>query len=108
MVSFNLPAGHNRYQDSPSIADDFLSNIPAQHSQFKDYYTEVYPGVARTYGRGPMFMDEFNGDKHATMQEENLYYPWTSQPEWEVTLFLLHSLLNMAVVDQFLSLDLVS
>ena len=67
MVSFNLPAGHDQDQDSPSIADDFPSDIPTQHSQFKDYYTEVYPGMARTYRRGPMFMDKFDGDEHAAM-----------------------------------------
>ena len=67
MVSFNLPAGHDRDRDSPSIADDFLSDIPTQHSQFKDYYTEVYPGMARMYQRGPTFIDEFNGDEHTAM-----------------------------------------
>ena len=67
MASFDLPAGHDQDRDSPSIADDFPSDIPAQHSQFKDYYTEVYPGMARTYRRGPTFINEFNGDEHTAM-----------------------------------------
>lgn len=108
MVSFNLPAGHDQDRDSPFIADDFPSDIPAHHSQFKDHHIEVYPGAARTYGRGPTFMDEFDGDEHAAMREQNLYYPWASRPEWELASFLLRSSLSMAAVDQFLSLDLVS
>ena len=53
-------------------------------------------------------MDEFDRDDHATMREENLYYPWASRQEWELASFLLRSSLSMAAIDQFLSLDLVS
>lgn len=73
-----------------------------------EYYTEVYPGAAQTYGKGPTFMDAFDGDRYAAMREDNLYYPWASQPEWELASFLLRSSLSMAAIDQFLSLKLVS
>lgn len=105
MVSFNLPAGHNQDQDSPSFADDFPPDISTHHSQFKDYYAKVYPGASRTYRRGPNFMDKFDGDEHAAMWKENLYYPWASWSEWELISFLLHSSLSMTKIDQFLSLD---
>ena len=51
----------------PSIADNSQFNIPVNHSQFKGYYTEEYPGVAKTYGKGPTFIDKFDGDKHSAM-----------------------------------------
>lgn len=78
---------------------------PAPHPQ---YYTEVYPGAAQTYGKGPTFMDIFDGDEYAAMREENLYYPWASQPEWELASFLLRSSLSMVAMDQFLSLKIVN
>ena len=53
-------------------------------------------------------MDKFDGDEHASMQEENLCYPWALWPEWELASFLLCLSLSMAAVDKFLSLDLVS
>ena len=71
-------------QSNPSVAGDILLDLPEQpqpHSQLKNYYTEVYPGAAQTYGRGSTFMDEFDRDDHATMCEENLYYPWASRLE---------------------------
>lgn len=63
---------------------------------------------AQMYGNGPTFMDVFDRDEHATMQEDNIYYPWTSWPEWELASFLLCSSFNMAAVDNFLSLDPMS
>ena len=98
-------------RSNPSVAGDIPLDLPEQPqpcSQLKNYHTEVYPGAAQTYGRGATFMDEFDRDDHATMHEENLYYPWASRQEWELASFLLHSSLSMATIDQFLSLDLVS
>ncbi|KAI6099039.1 hypothetical protein F5141DRAFT_966410, partial [Pisolithus sp. B1] len=37
----------------------------------------------------------------------NLYYPFTSVEDWWLTLWLLHSQLSMATIDDFLSLQLV-
>ena len=69
---------------------------------------EVYPGAAQMYRKGSTFMDEFDDDEHAAMRENNLYYPWASCPEWELTSFLLCLSLSMATIDQFLSLELLS
>ena len=91
--------------------DDVPSNSgeeAAPHAQSKNYYTEVYPGAAQTYGKGPTFMDGFDEDGHATMRQDNIYYPWASQPEWDLASFLLLSSLSMAAIDRFLSLGLVS
>ena len=92
---------------APDIQSDATSEPIPSRSQFK-YHIKVYPGAAQTYGKGPVFMDKFNGDQCATMREENLYYPWASCTEWEIALFLLCSSLSMAAIDKFLSLELVS
>ena len=112
MDNFDTPAdpagGH---LGNSSITADIQFSFPEQsvpHSQFKNYYTEVYPGTAQMYRKGSTLMDKFNEDKHATMQKDNLYYPWASQPEWGLASFLLSSSLSMATVDKFLSLNLVS
>ena len=103
------PAGDSLY--SPFVPANIHSdtpNGPALNHPGSKYHVEVYPGAAQTYGKGPTFMDEFDGDKYAVMRKENLYYPWASRPEWELAAFLLRSSLSMAVINQFLSLDLVS
>ena len=110
MDSLSLLADHNQGLDDPStaIGDNFQFDTVLVHSHSENYYTEIYPGTAKTYGRGLTFLDKFNRDQYSAMQEENLYYPWASQPEWELASFLVHLSLSMAAVDQFLSLDLVS
>ena len=91
-----------------SGAYNVWSNLVEEAALHPQYNMKVYPGVVQTYGKGPTFMDCFNSDQHAAMQEDNLYYPWASQLEWELALFLLHSSLSMVAIDQFLSLKLVS
>ena len=79
-------------QSSPSTPRDILLNLPEQpppRSQLKNYHVEVHLCAAQTYGRGPTFMDGFDGDKYAMMRKENLYFPWASWPEWELAAFLL-------------------
>ena len=110
MDGLSLLADHDQGPDDPStvISDNFQFDTVLVHSHFENYYTEIYPGAAKTYGRGLPFLDKFDRDQYSAMREENLYYPWASQPEWELASFLLHLSLSMAAVDQFLSLDLVS
>ncbi|KAI6018532.1 hypothetical protein PISMIDRAFT_96801 [Pisolithus microcarpus 441] len=60
----------------------------------------MYPG-------GTMFMDQFLNDQYATLQQENLYYPFALGADWQLASWLLHSQLSMATIDDFLSLQLV-
>ena len=98
--------GHPYVVDNTHYEDMLEEPVPSPHS--KSYYTEIYPGAAQTYGKGQTFMDTFNADKYAAMRKENIYYPWASQPEWELASFLLRSSLSLAAIDQFLSLNIVS
>jgi hypothetical protein len=53
-------------------------------------------------------MDLFDDDEYAENREMNLYYPFASQPEWELASFLLKSGLSMVAIDEFLKLQMVS
>ena len=46
------------------------SSLGEEAAPHPKYYTEVYPGAAQTYGKGPTFMDAFDGDRYAAMRED--------------------------------------
>ncbi|KIK13390.1 hypothetical protein PISMIDRAFT_118996 [Pisolithus microcarpus 441] len=68
---------------------------------------EVYLGAAVSYVSGLTFMDKFFADKYGELCKENIFYPFTSQEDWQITSWLLHSCLSMAAINSFLSLELV-
>ena len=53
-------------------------------------------------------MDLFGEDEYAERRKTIPYYPFASQPEWEMASYLLKSGLSMAAMDEFLKLQLVS
>ncbi|KAI6036728.1 hypothetical protein BKA83DRAFT_4120416 [Pisolithus microcarpus] len=68
---------------------------------------EVYLGAAVSYVSGLTFMDKFFADKYGELCKENIFYPFTSQEDWQITSWLLHSCLSMAAINSFLSLELI-
>lgn len=99
------------FPHNPSVTVDIQpdsSNEPVLGHFKSKYHFKECPGAAQKYGRGCTFMDTFDWDEHAAMWENNLYYPWASCAEQEITSFLLCSSLSMAVIDKFLLLELVS
>ena len=72
------------------------------------FYSIPFLGASQTFGKGETFLDIFNKDNYADKRNDNLYYPFATQPEWELASFLLKSGLSMAQTDEFLRLDLVS
>ncbi|KAI6096000.1 hypothetical protein F5141DRAFT_1067925 [Pisolithus sp. B1] len=67
---------------------------------------KVYLGASMSYVSGLTFMDNFFADEHGELCKENIFYPFASQEDWQVALWLLHSRLSMAAIDSFLSLEL--
>ncbi|KAG2097498.1 uncharacterized protein F5147DRAFT_656310 [Suillus discolor] len=51
----------------------------------------VYVGVAKTWGRGTMFMKQFKSDTYTEERVSNPYFPFTGKPDWEMAAFLLQS-----------------
>ena len=71
-------------------------------------HTELFPGASEIYGKGKTYMDLFDDNEYAGNRETNPYYPFASQPEWELASFLLKSGLSMVAMDEFLKLQMVS
>jgi hypothetical protein len=71
-------------------------------------HTELFPEASKIFGKGKTYMDLFGDDEYAGNRETNLYYPFASQPEWELASFLLKSGLSMVATDEFLKLQMVS
>ena len=82
------------------------ANDPEQDATI--LHTELFPGASEIFGQGKTYMDLFDDDKYAENQETNLYYPFASQPEWELASFLLKSGLSVVATDKFLKLQMVS
>ncbi|KAI5991976.1 hypothetical protein EDC04DRAFT_2550294, partial [Pisolithus marmoratus] len=68
---------------------------------------DSHPNIPLIYPGGNTFMDQFFNDQYATLQWQNLYYPFASVEDWWLASWLLHSWLSMAAIDDFLSLQLV-
>ena len=71
-------------------------------------YRENFDSAAKEWGFGSTFMGRFDCDESAYIRQENLYYPFASKADWELAAFLLRSRLSMAMIDDFLGLQLVS
>jgi hypothetical protein len=72
------------------------------------FYTEYFPGASEVFGQGDTYMDLFDQDQYAERRKQIPYYPFASQPEWEMASYLLKSGLSMTATDEFLKLQLVS
>lgn len=97
---------------SPMDADMVIDNVgdrqsPKQEATLPLYHTEFFLGASKVFGKGETYLDHFNKDKHEDARKKNLFYPFASQPEWELASFLLKSDLSRVAIDQFLKLQLV-
>ena len=81
--------------------------LPQTTTPSNPFVREEFIGAAKAYGRGSTFMDDFDADTHARNRQENVFYPFASQQDWELALFLLSSGMSMGRIDQFLGLELV-
>ncbi|KAJ4479912.1 hypothetical protein C8R41DRAFT_869220 [Lentinula lateritia] len=69
-------------------------------------YTIHFPGAGKVVSYGATYLDGFNDDCFSEERKENLYYPFSSRPEWEMASFLLSSSLSMQEIDNYLQLEL--
>lgn len=108
----DLPDLNGDWENFPSDLDDsFEAHPPPPHSNSNpDFPTNVeyHPCVPQVFPGGKTFMSEFFSDQYGSLRQENLYYPFASREEWQLGSWLLRSGLSMAMIDSFLSLDLVS
>ncbi|EGN97231.1 hypothetical protein SERLA73DRAFT_74942 [Serpula lacrymans var. lacrymans S7.3] len=62
-----------------------------------------HPHSAYDYGRLPNILEEMNADKYASKRTHNVFWPFSSQKEWELAKFLMETL-NQSQIDKFLKL----
>jgi hypothetical protein len=84
------------------------SNSGSFHNTAGTTYHEEFTGATQEWGVGETFMGKFDLDDFAELHKKNLYYPFTSKDDWEMAAFLLCSGMSMALIDDFLTLQLVS
>ncbi|KAN0086064.1 hypothetical protein V8E55_007198 [Tylopilus felleus] len=68
----------------------------------------MFEGCGAMFPGGKTFMGMFRADQYAEQRQENLYFPWASKQEWVFASWLLRSHLSMAVINSFLSLDIMT
>ena len=96
------PAPANR--DAPPTPSHYREG----HPDYPGRFVEVYEGCAAAFPGGEMFMGQFRSDRYAEQRRENIYFPFASRKEWEFASWLLRSSLSMAVINNLLSLEIVS
>ncbi|KAF8119890.1 hypothetical protein EV363DRAFT_1168896 [Boletus edulis] len=90
--------------DDDSVRAEDARPFPAAqdpHLWVRDYFE----GASVTYGKGDTFLGSFRRDQYSEERKSNLYYPFASSKDWTTAKFLSKSKLSMALVDEYLSLD---
>src|ERR1700722_17741462 len=131
LISIPLPTSRSQNVSPEGGSDDFDmnymgdSNVPALGDPGSDIemavadsglpanvttstHREEFADAAQAWAGGKTFLDCFDLDDHAYLRQKNLYYPFASKHDWEMAAFLLRSGLSMALIDDFLKLQLVS
>ena len=91
-----------------AVDEDFAYNPDdGQQEDVPGLVINAHPSTPSIYPGGTTFMDQFFTDQYADFRRENLYYPFASRIDWQLTSWLLRSRLSMAAIDNFLSLELV-
>ena len=85
-----------------------INQLPQQKAVLPSFHTKYFLGSSKVFGNSETYRDIFDKDEYADAQPTNLYYPFASQPEWELASFLLKSDLSRVEIDQFLKLQLIS
>ncbi|KAH0839464.1 hypothetical protein J3R83DRAFT_271 [Lanmaoa asiatica] len=73
----------------------------------RDWVTDYFEGASATYGMGETFLSQFHKDQYSEQQRSNPYYPFASSKDWMEVNFLSKSRLSMALIDEYLSMDMV-
>ncbi|KAG2149241.1 hypothetical protein DEU56DRAFT_908940 [Suillus clintonianus] len=68
--------------------------------------TNYFPEPPLAFEEGYTFLSLFDADEKSVHRKTNLYYPFSSQREWEIASWLLCLGLSMGKIDSFLLLEM--
>ncbi|KIK31858.1 hypothetical protein CY34DRAFT_102635, partial [Suillus luteus UH-Slu-Lm8-n1] len=69
--------------------------------------TDHFPNPPLAFEDGYTFLSLFDSDKNSIYRKTNLYYPFSSRKEWQISSWLLRSGLSMGKIDAFLGLEMI-
>lgn len=88
-------AVHGHMEPSPSSANGV--------------FVETFLGAAQTYGTKPTLLEEIHqNDTYSEERKDNLFYPFSSEEDWEVAAWLSGLNVSMKLIDGFFKLKYVS
>src|SRR5882762_1293746 len=93
----------SRDHQQPSSPMEHLPSADAESTS-----SHYFPDSGHVFDSGPGFLSWFHDDEDAEARSHNSYHPFGSKGEWEIARFLSCSGLSMRLIDEFLSLSLVS
>ena len=96
---------HLWFSKDPQQPPPRMEHSPDTHAKSPSHY---FPNAGHVFDSGPGFLGWFYNDGNANARSNNLYHPFLSKGEWEVARFLSCSGLSMKLINEFLSLNLVS
>ena len=91
--------------DSNQLLPAGLPDHPAH--QPTQYFRKDFPGAGGIAIKGTSFMQQFDKESHSRERSKNPYYPFASRQEWQLGYILLTSRMSLALINEFLCLDLV-
>lgn len=95
---------HGQEED---IALEACDGIRDQGQDANSEVTDYFLNSPLAYEDGYTFLGLFDADENSIYHKINLYFPFSSRRDWQVTAWLLHSGLSMGKIDSFLSLDMI-
>jgi hypothetical protein len=97
---------HLWFAKDPQQASPPMEHSPSTHAE--SLPSHCFPNAGHVFDSGPGFLGWFHSDKDADARSSNPFHPFLSKGEWEIARFLSCSALSMKLIDEFLSLSLVS
>ena len=101
-----LAAQHDLSGDEADVQVEdapLFTKVQNSYSWVADYFN----GLSAIYGVSETFLSMFQKDQYLEQRHSNIYYPFTSSKDWMEVSFLSKSRLSMAVIDKYLSMDVI-
>ena len=82
------------YDGFAASKDPVHNSNDGQQEDTPSLIVDTHPSTPSIYPGSTTFMDKFFADQYADFQQENLYYPFMSRVDWQLTSWLLCSHLS--------------
>jgi hypothetical protein len=92
------------FGEGESVERTHQDNIQDESSEVTDHF----PNPPLAFEDGYTFLSLFDSDENSIYRKTNLYYPFSSRKEWQISSWLLRLGLSMGKIDAFLGLEMVS